>query len=170
VIGAAEGATFSKPFDLLLGRRTYDIFAAYWPSKESDPQAGALDALTHQVTITFNKATKYVATHRPESLTWANSQGLGDDVPGRVRDLKGEDGPDLLIQGSSELVHTLMAGGLIDELKLLIYPVVLGKGKRLFDPGLKPGAFKLAKSQASPSGVLIASYERADGVQTGSFG
>jgi dihydrofolate reductase len=168
-IGAAMGDTFSRPFALLLGRRTYDIFAAHWPFVESDPSASAFDALNHQVATTFNSATKYVATHHPESLTWANSEALGADVAGRVSQLRTEEGPDLVIQGSSELVHILLAAGLIDELKLLIYPLVLGRGKRFFDQDAAPGSLKLVSSSAAPNGVLIAAYQRAGEVATGSF-
>ncbi|TIP98920.1 MAG: dihydrofolate reductase, partial [Mesorhizobium sp.] len=114
-------------------------------------------------------ATKYVATHRPDTLSWQNSQWLGDDVVATLRQLKQEDGPDLLIQGSSELIQTLLANDLIDEVSLLIFPLVLGKGKRLFGGGAIPAAFKLNRSQASSTGVIIASYERAGEIKTGSF-
>ncbi|CCV15702.1 dihydrofolate reductase family protein [Mesorhizobium sp. STM 4661] len=158
VMGAAMDETFSKPFALLLGRRTYDIFAAYWPYQKSGLIADS-----------FNAVTKYVATHRPDSLTWRNSQSLGDDVVATLRQLKQEDGPDLLIQGSSELIQTLLANGLIDEISLLIFPLVLGKGKRLFGDDALPAAFKLTKSQASSTGVIMASYERGGEIKTGSF-
>lgn len=127
VAGVAMEELFSKPFALLLGRRTYDIFAAYWPY-QNDPIGDA-----------FNPATKYVATHRPDTLTWENTQWLGDDIVAALRRLKKEDGPDLLIQGSGELIQTLLANGLIDEIRLMIFPLLLGKGKRLFDGGAMPG-------------------------------
>lgn len=168
-IDASVGGTFSGPFDLLLGRRTYDIFAAHWPFVEADPSASAFDATNHHVAQTFNSATKYVATHHPETMTWTNSQALGADVAGRVRALAAEEGPDLVIQGSSELVHLLLAADLIDQLNLLIYPLVLGRGKRFFDAAAAPGALKLANSSAAPSGVLIANYVRAGAIRTGSF-
>lgn len=152
------GETFAKPFALLLGRKTYDIFAAHWPYQKDDPIADR-----------FNAVTKYVATHRPDTLSWQNSQSLGDDVVATLRQLKQEDGPDLLIQGSSELVQTLLANDLIDEISLLTFPLVLGKGKRLFGSGAIPAAFKLNHSQASTTGVIIASYERAGEIKTGSF-
>ena len=155
--GAME-ETFSAPFDLLLGRRTYDIFAAHWPY-QPDSDIGA----------TFDRITKYVATHEPDTLTWKNSRWLGRDVVATLRELKASDGPALLTQGSSELIQTLLANDLIDELRLLILPVVLGKGKRLFGDGAIPAAFRLTKSVTSPSGTLIASYERAGDVATGSF-
>ncbi|MER8976963.1 MULTISPECIES: dihydrofolate reductase family protein [unclassified Mesorhizobium] len=158
VMGAAMGETFSKPFALLLGRKTYDIFAAHWPYQKNDPIAES-----------FNAVTKYVATHRPDSLSWQNSQPLGSDVVATLRRMKQEDGPDLLIQGSSELIQTLLANDLIDEISLLIFPLVLAKGKKLFGSGTIPAAFKLTRSQASTTGVLMASYERSGEIKTGSF-
>ncbi|MER9469803.1 dihydrofolate reductase family protein [Mesorhizobium sp. M0074] len=158
VMGAAMGETFSKPFALLLGRKTYDIFAAHWPYQKNDPIADS-----------FNAVTKYVATHRPDSLSWQNSQPLGSDVVATLRRMKQEDGPDLLIQGSSELIQTLLANDLIDEISLLIFPLVLGKGKKLFGSGTIPAAFKLTRSQASTTDVLMASYERSGEIKTGSF-
>lgn len=158
VMGAAMGETLSKPFALLLGRKTYDIFAAHWPYQKNDPIADS-----------FNAVTKYVATHRPDTLSWQNSQPLGSDVVARLRRMKQEDGPDLLIQGSSELIQTLLANDLIDEISLLIFPLVLGKGKKLFGSGTIPAAFKLTRSQASTTGVLMASYERSGEIKTGSF-
>ncbi|PBB66600.1 dihydrofolate reductase [Mesorhizobium sp. WSM4312] len=155
--GAAMDELFSKPFALLLGRRTYDIFAAYWPYQK-DPIADA-----------FNPATKYVATHRPDTLTWQNTQWLGEDIVAALRRLKQEDGPDLLIQGSADLIQTLLANGLIDEIRLMIFPLLLGKGKRLFGEDAMPAAFKLVKSQTSSTGVIIASYERAGEIEVGSF-
>lgn len=157
IAGAAMEELFSKPFDLLLGRRTYDIFAAYWPYQK-DPIADA-----------FNPATKYVATHRPDTLTWQNTQSLGPDIVATLRRLKQERGPDLLIQGSGDLIQTLLANGLIDEIRLMIFPLLLGKGKRLFGDSAMPAAFKLAKSQTSSTGVIMATYERGGEIKTGSF-
>ncbi|QKC82447.1 dihydrofolate reductase family protein [Mesorhizobium sp. NZP2077] len=157
IAGAAMEELFSKPFDLLLGRKTYDIFAAYWPYQK-DPIADA-----------FNPATKYVATHRPDSLTWQNTQSLGPDIVATVRRLSQEDGPDLLVQGSGNLIQTLLANGLIDEIRLMIFPLLLGKGKRLFSNSAMPAAFKLAKSQTSSTGVIVATYERAGEIKVGSF-
>lgn len=168
-IGAAMGEVFSGPFDLLLGRKTYDIFAAHWPYVETDPTASSFDQLSSEIARTFNTITKYVATHSPETLTWQNSQPLGSDIVAALRDLKQKDGPRLLIQGSSALIQTLLANDLIDEFRLLIYPLVLGRGKRLFGNGTLPAAFRLTKSTVSPSGVLIANYERAGEVKAGSF-
>jgi dihydrofolate reductase len=168
-IGAAMGEGFAKPFDLLLGRRTYDIFAAHWPFVESDPAASGYDEGSHQISKIFNDATKYVATHHPGTLSWANSQALGADVAGKVRELKAGEGPDLLTQGSTELLHILLAADLVDEFKLLIYPVILGKGKRLFDAGSAPRALKVTKSVTAPNGVLIVTYERDGDIRTGSY-
>jgi dihydrofolate reductase len=169
VIGAAMAETFSARFDLLLGRKTYDIFAAHWPYVETDPTRSAFDQLNSDIAKAFNTITKYVATHSPETLSWRNSQSLGSDVVATLRTLKQQDGPILLTQGSTELLQTLLANDLIDELRLLIFPLVLGKGKRLFGDGATPAAFRLAKSTISPSGVLIASYQRAGAIETGSF-
>jgi len=155
--GAAMEELFSKPFALLLGRRTYDIFAAYWPYQK-DPIADA-----------FNPATKYVAAHRPDTLTWQNTQSLGPDIVATLRRLKQEDGPDLLIQGSGNLIQTLLANGLIDEIRLMIFPLLLGKGKRLFGDDAMPAAFRLARSRTSSTGVIIATYERSGEIEVGSF-
>ncbi|OJT19770.1 dihydrofolate reductase [Archangium sp. Cb G35] len=168
-IDASLGEGFSQPFDLLLGRRTYDIFAAHWPYIETDPTKSTFDAGNAQVAETFNRVTKYVATHSPETLTWKNTQWLGKDVADAVHALKKQEGPVLLVQGSSELLQTLLAHQLVDELRLLIYPVLLGRGKRLFGPGIAPGALKLTRSAVAPTGVVIATYERAGEVKSGSF-
>ncbi|MDX8441701.1 dihydrofolate reductase family protein [Mesorhizobium australafricanum] len=157
VAGAAMDELFSKPFDLLLGRRTYDIFAAYWPYQKDS------------IADVFNPATKYVATHRPDSLTWQNTQSLGPDIVAALRRLKQEDGPELLIQGSGNLIQTLLANGLIDEIRLMIFPLLLGKGKRLFGDGTMPAAFKLIKSQVTSTGVIMTTYERSGEIKVGSF-
>lgn len=167
--GAAVGETFATPFDLLLGRRTYDIFAAHWPYMERDPSASDFDAMNNQIAQKFNAVTKYVATHRPESLTWQNSKALGEDVVATLRALKKSDGPTLLTQGSTELIHLLLAHDLVDELRLLTFPVVLGRGKRLFDREARPAAFELTRSTVTPKGVVVATYVRAGEVTTGSF-
>ena len=169
VISAAMDESFSAPFDLLLGRRTYDIFAAHWPYVQTDPKASNFDALNADIARKFNTLTKYVATHRPESLGWQNSVALGADIVDAVRKLKQGQGPTLLTQGSSALIQQLLASDLIDELRLLVYPVVLGRGKRLFGEATVPATFKVTKSAVSPSGVVIATYQRAGDVKTGSF-
>ncbi len=157
-LGSVIGELFAKPFALLLGRRTYDIFAAYWPYQKDS------------IADAFNPATKYVATHRPETLTWQNSQALGPDVIAALQKIKQENGPDLLIQGSGNLIQTLLANDLIDEMTVLTFPLLLGKGKRLFaDGAATPGALKLTRSLVSSTGVIVATYERNGEVQAGSF-
>src|ERR1700730_10595618 len=144
-LGASLGEIFGRPFDLLLGRKTYDIFAAHWPyvTDPNDPISGV-----------FNQVTKYVASRSNPKLTWQNSQVLGEDIVASLKKLKGEDGPDLLVQGSSDLLQTLWKNGLVDEFSVLIFPVVLGKGKRLFDAGAIPTGLKLVRSQSYPTGVI----------------
>jgi dihydrofolate reductase len=160
--GEVMGGVFSRPFELLLGRRTYDIFASYWPHvPEGAPHRGIADL--------FNGTTKHVATHHPDTLGWRNSRDLGPDVVAAVRELKRGDGPDLVTQGSSELVHQLLATDLVDELRLLVHPILLGRGKRLFDDRTQASAFRLEASKATSSGVLITRYVREGEVRTGSF-
>lgn len=156
-----DGA-FTRPFELVLGRRTYDIFAGYWPRvAEGAPHRGIADL--------FNGVAKHVATHRPDTLDWHNSHALGADVAAAVRDLKRGDGPDLLTQGSSDLVRQLLATDLVDELRLLVYPVLLGRGKRLFDDRTRASAFRLDESKTSSTGVVVSHYVRDGEVRTGTF-
>lgn len=158
-MGGFIGARFSQPFDLLLGRRTYEIFAAHWPHMpEGDPIAEV-----------FNRATKHVATSRPERLDWANSTALEGDVAEAVRRLKATDGPDLLTQGSTVLVQSLFEHGLVDELSLMTFPVVLGRGKRLFGDRSLPTAWRAVETAVSTTGVTMALYQRDGEVKTGSF-
>jgi dihydrofolate reductase len=157
IMDAAMGEGFAKPFDLLLGRKTYEIFAAHWPYTDEPPAD------------LFNGVTKYVATSSIEPLAWQNSVRLDDDVPAAVARLKQGDGPDLLTQGSSVLVHSLLAAGVVDELSLLIFPVLLGRGKSFFGDAAKPGELELVSSQTSTTGVIIARYRPAGPVRTGSF-
>lgn len=159
-IGEAVMDLFSQPFELLLGRRTYDIWAGYWP------RIGA-DSPDHPIAGPFNSVAKYVATHRPESLDWNNSHALGRDIAGAVRALKHQDGANLLSWGSGDLVRQLLAAGLVDELRLQIYPVVLGPGKRLFGDNAQASAFTLAQSITTPGGVLITRYVLSGEVRTG---
>lgn len=165
--GTAENS--GRPYDLLLGRKTYDIFAAYWPHVDVDPASSSFAAGMAEIADNFNRATKYVASRSRSEFSWQNSLWLGSDAVAAVRELKQGDGPDLLTQGSSDFVQALLAADLIDELRLLIYPVTLGTGKRLFGTGTRPAAYTLTRSVASPSGVLVATYERAGEVRTGSF-
>ena len=159
-LGAAMGEIFGRPFDLLLGRKTYDIFAAHWPyvTDPNDPIAGI-----------FNQVTKYVASRSNPKLNWQNSQLLGVDIVAALKKLKSENGPDLLVQGSSELLQTLWKNNLVDEFSVLIFPLVLGKGKRLFGDGAIPAGLKLVKSKSYPTGVIVANYAPDGEVRTGSF-
>ena len=155
--GAAISSLFDGEFDLLLGRKTYEIFAAHWPyAPEGDPIGTA-----------FDKAAKYVVTHGDDDLPWQNSRRLTSIEA--VRDLKATDGPDLVIQGSTTLYPQLFAAGLIDRFTLLTFPVVLGGGKRIFGDGMPALTMKLVSSETSPSGVTVTTYEPADSVAIGTF-
>ena len=145
-------------YDLLLGKRTYDIFAAYWPANRDNP-----------IGEKFQRINKYVLTHSDERLDWENSHKLSGETAVAVAELKRSEGRDLLIQGSSTLYVPLLAAGLIDRLILMTFPVLLGQGKRIFDGSEKPGALKLVDHAVSDKGVIFASYEPAGDVQTGSF-
>jgi dihydrofolate reductase len=160
VLGQALGELFSKPFDLLLGRKTYEIFSAYWPYQEG----GDVDYIAKA----FNKARKYVATRSSTPLTWNNSVAI-HDAAADVAKLKQQDGPDLLIQGSTGLIQTLLKNDLIDEISLRTYPIVLGSGKRLFGDGAKGMAFTLERSKTTPSGVTLSTYTPSGPVKPGSF-
>jgi dihydrofolate reductase len=150
-------AAMETPFDLVLGRKTYEIFAAHWPFDEG-PIADRL-----------NGATKHVASRTLDRVEWRNSKLIAGDVTTEVANLKDADGPELQVHGSSDLLQTLLAGGLIDELRLLIFPVIAGSGKRLFGRGATPAGLKLVSSTTSSSGVIRASYESAGEIQKGSF-
>jgi len=145
VILAAYGARF----DLLLGHRTYDLWSGFWPKAPSSPMADGLNA-----------ATKYIATHRPESLEWGPFEGLGPDIIESIHRIKSPDGPDLILSGSS-LTSTLLEHGLADEVWLIVYPVLLGTGKRFFREGTPPRAFELANTKALSSGIVINAYQAA---------
>ncbi|EWH00210.1 dihydrofolate reductase family protein [Halomonas sp. BC04] len=160
VFGEEMGKLFEQPFDLLLGRRTYEIFAAHWPYAENGPDS--------DIARTFNSITKYVATRKGLELTWKGSVALGDAATDIAR-LKQEDGPALLTQGSTELTHALLATDLVDEIHTFTFPVILGSGKKLFDDGARSAAFKLTAHRVSPNGIVIARYEREGAVQTGDF-
>ncbi|WP_455286803.1 dihydrofolate reductase family protein [Cupriavidus necator] len=153
----------SQPFELLLGRCTYDIFAAYWPRIPADSDNRAIADL-------FNSVPKHVATHRSGTLDWQNTHALeGDDLADAIRALKRQDGANLLTFGSGDMVRQLLVAGLVDELRLLIYPVILGRGKRLFGDNALASAFTLAHSTSTPGGVLITRYMRNGEVRTGAF-
>jgi dihydrofolate reductase len=147
-----------KPFDLILGRKTYEIFAAYWPHTD---ESGAAE---------LNRATKHVASRTLDTLEWENSQLLEGEVGEAVARLKEEEGPELQVHGSSDLIRTLLRHGLIDQFRVWIFPVVLGTGKRLFGEGAPPAALKLVDNQVSSTGVVMATYEPAGEIQRGSFG
>jgi dihydrofolate reductase len=151
----------SGSFDLLLGRKTYEIFAATWPyvNASEDPFAAKL-----------NNAKKYVASKTLTKLDWSNSELIEGDVAEGIKRIKGQDGPEIQVHGSGSLIQTLLKHDLVDELWLKIFPVTLGNGKRLFAQGAIPAGFKLLESEMSPSGVIVASYERAGEVKTGHFG
>ena len=139
-------AAHGERFDLLLGRRTYDIWSGFWP-KAGGPMADRLDA-----------ATKYVVTHRPDSLAWGPFEGVGPDLVAAVRRIKSQDGPGLVLSGSSTLTSTLLEHGLADDVVLIVYPVLLGRGKRFFAEGTPAHAFELVGTTATPSGVLLNTY------------
>lgn len=156
-MGAAMGGVFNAPYELLLGRKTYEIFAAHWPYvPEGDP-----------IAATFNKTAKHVLSRGPDKLVWNNSHKL--DGIDAVKKLKATDGPDLLIQGSTTLYPQLFAAGLIEKLFIMTFPIILGKGKRLFGAGTPSAGLKLVGSDISTTGVVIATYEPAGNVPTGSF-
>ena len=157
------GGVLNQPFELLLGRRTYDIFAGFWPHvKTGEPYQWIADA--------FNGTIKHVATHHAETLAWQNSRALGPDIAAAVRKLKNQDGPTLVTQGSSDLVRQLLATDLVDELMLVVYPILLGRGKRLFDDDTQASAFRLEASKTSPNGVQANRYLRDGEVRTGTVG
>lgn len=156
-LGQTMGEQMSRQADLLLGRKTFEIFAGYWPEHE-DEWPGV------------NDVTKYVASNTMTSHGWRNSTFLGGDVVEKLRRIKQEDGPDIQVHGSSNLLQTLLAADLVDELWLKIFPVTLGPGKRLFGEGAIPAAFALAESKVTPSGVIVATYKRAGEVETGLVG
>jgi len=139
--------TIAGEFEMLLGRRTYETFAGYWPNNDDNPIGKA-----------FNKAKKYVATRTLKKLDWKNSERVGDDIVDDVRRLKESDGPEIHIWGSSDLLQTLIAAGLVDEFRMWIVPIVLGKGKRLFESNVPPVVLTLVESRSTPRGVLIMKY------------
>lgn len=154
-MGSEMTRQMGQPFDLLLGRKTYDIFASYWPQQGADNP--------------INQAKKYVVSNRAMKTDWKETIQIKGDVAAEIKKLKQQNGPMLQVHGSSELIQTLLANDLADELWLKIFPVTLGKGKRLFGAGTAPAAFKLIESKATPSGVILASYQRDGEVRLGSF-
>jgi dihydrofolate reductase len=148
----------SRPFDLLLGRKTYEIFASYWPHSTEVPIAGIL-----------NSARKYVVTTTLNKLDWNNSTPVNGNIPDEIRKLKSQEGPEIQVHGSSGLIQTLLKNDLIDQFRLKIFPVTIGSGKRLFGEGTIPASFKLAESEISSTGVIAATYVRDGDIRTGSF-
>ena len=157
LMGEVMGKTMAEPFDLLLGRKTYEIFAAHWPELHGHPIADK-----------FNAATKYVATSSQAPLSWKNSVAIRDAAV-EVQRLKQGEGPHLLVQGSSVLVQTLLANDLIDQFNLMVFPLLLGRGKKFFGPGAMPAALKLVESKVSTTGVTMNTYMRGGSIRTGSF-
>lgn len=155
-LGGVMGEEMGKPFELLLGRKTYDIFAAYWPHHPEEDQ-------------TFNKTKKYVASRSDLELSWSNSVLLKGNVVAAVKRLKEQDGPDLQVPGSGNFAQTLFENDFVDELWLKIFPLTLGPGKRLFAEGTLPRAYELTDSKVSPKGVIAAYYKRVGKVEKGSF-
>ena len=151
---AAQGESFDLT---LLGRRTYDVLARI--SGQKAPSSPMADGL--------NAATKYIATHRPESLEWGPVESLGPDILAGIRRIKSEDGPDLILWGSSTLTSTLLEHGLVDEVWLIVYPVMLGAGKRFFAEGTPPRSFELVSTKAMPSGVIFSIYKVAGSLKAG---
>src|SRR6478672_10481402 len=154
VLGTVMNRQMNMPFDLLLGRKTFEIWAPYWPH-HADIWPGV------------NAATKYVASNTMTSHEWQPSVFLSGDIAEKVTQLKQQPGPDLHVYGSANLLQTLLKHDLVDELWLKIYPITLGTGKRLFGEGTKPAAYRVLKSNVAPNGVIVASYGRAGDVKTG---
>lgn len=158
ILDEAVETAHAARFDLLLGRRTYDIWAPYWPHAGETPLAKK-----------FNGATKYVATHRPESLGWGPAESLGADIVAGIRRLKAQDGPELVVWGSSSVAAALLEHGLADKIVLIVVPVILGTGKRIFPEGTPPRALKLIGTQAGKTGLMIHTFEPAGPLRTGRY-
>ncbi len=159
VMGEVMGELMSQPYDLLLGRKTYEIFAAHWPYISDDPTADKL-----------NSVTKYVASNTLDRVEWNNSNLIDGDVAQQVAKLKDEPGPDISVQGSGDLIQTLLQHDLVDELHIWTFPVVLGNGKRLFGAGAIPAGLELVDTKTSTTGVVIATSPRSGDIKYGSFG
>jgi len=158
VMGKVMAEQMGHPYDLLLGRKTYEIFAAFWPKAKDVPGADGL-----------NKARKYVVSKTPRKLEWNNSVLVTGNIPEEIKKLKRQDGPELQVHGSSNLIQTLLKHDLVDEFLLKIFPVTIGHGKRLFGDGTMPAGFKLLESKSSTKGVIVATYGRDGEIKTGSF-
>jgi len=157
-LGKVMSEQMKGPFDLLLGRKTYDLFDGYWPNAGDAPGAKQ-----------YNSARKYVVSRKTRRLEWANSELVSGDIISKIRNLKKRKGPEIQVHGSGNLIQTLLKHDLIDEFRLKIFPITLARGKRLFAEGTIPSGFQLVESKPSPRGVLVATYRRAGTIKTGSF-
>jgi dihydrofolate reductase len=157
-MGEIMGEAMGNPFSLVLGRRTYDIFAGHWPHATDDPGAKPL-----------NEAVKYVASRSRPELTWSHSELIGGDAATGIAALKRQDGPELQVHGSANLIQTLLRHNLVDEFRLWVFPVVIGSGKRLFAEGTIPAGLRLVDSTVSSTGVVIGTYRPAGELVTGAF-
>ena len=165
-------AALNKPFELLLGRKTYEIFAAHWPYVDDETRAergGTANPGDDPIAAALNNAVKYVASRTLTTVDWQNSVLLDGDVVEQVSKLKELDGPDIQVQGSASLLQTLIGSDLVDEFRIWTFPVVVGAGKRLFDDGTVPREFELLSTEAFDTGVILATYCRAGAVEHGSF-
>jgi len=149
-------AAHGERFDLVLGRRTYDMWSGFWPTAPSSPMADRLNA-----------ATKFIATHHPENLEWGPAESLGPELSQGIRRVKSQDGPDLILSGSSTLTSTLLEQGLADEVLLVVYPVLLGMGKRFFAEGTPARSLELVSTNTTPSGIVFSAYKVAGPLKTG---
>ena len=149
----------AAPFDLLFGKRTYDIFADYWPKHKEEPHWGK----------PFDRAKKYVVAHKSFKLPWDNSVLITGDVVKELKKLKNSDGPELLVYGSGNLIQTLLKHNLIDRIHVWIFPVTIGTGKKLFAEGTQPERFKVVDSKVTSTGVIFATYEPSNPLKTGSL-
>jgi dihydrofolate reductase len=171
-MGQQMGESLAKPFDLLLGRKTYEIFAAHWPhviEEERDAWGGTASGIEDPTAQTLNRATKYVASRTLEKVEWNNSILLEGDVAEEVAKLKAQDGPEIQVHGSGDLIQTLMRHDLVDEYRLWFFPVLVGTGKRLFSGGTLPAGLRLVDAKTSSTGVVIATYQPAGVIAHGSF-
>jgi len=172
VMGRRMQEMLSRPFDLLLGRKTYEIFAAHWPhatAEERKARGGTASPTDDPAARALNSARKYVASRTLDKVEWNNSTLLEGDVADAVAELKRQDGPEIQVHGSTDLLQTLLRHDLVDEFRLWIHPVLVGSGKRLFGSGTIPGGLKLVESATSTTGVIMATYGRAGAVEHGSF-
>jgi dihydrofolate reductase len=158
LMGELMNDIMAQPFELLLGSKTYDIFAAHWPTSKEEPVAS-----------TFNATRKFVVSGKPKELSWQNSELVTGNVVGRLKELKSQDGPDLWVHGSGEFIQTLIKNHLVDRMLVWVFPVTVGRGKRLFEAGVPPQEFKLVDAKTASTGVIIAIYEPSGELQLGSF-